>query len=402
MKKKTLASHNIAVLFWYNLIGTLSFIQPVITLFYMSRGLDETYIIWMMMFWSGFVLIGEVPTGVFADRVGAKVSFMTGGFVNLLSIFILVFAHDPWMFFLSSALSGLSASFFSGADEALIYESLKESNEEHLMDRAMGKINSAQFITMIIAVILGAYMARDLTQGQFLVLLYLGLFFQAIGIAILFLVKKPVAIEGYRDNPFKQVREGAAVIRRTPQLLLMFLNVTIVFIPAGAVFGNFDQPFLKGAGLPISLIGIVYAIASVISFFASRFVGSLTKRFSRVSLMYVTGFLAVFALFLASLFGKSLIIALAAFFILRFVRAIRYPIYSQLSNDWIPSHVRATTISLLSIIDSVADLIIFVTIAGIAAFGLPKIFFLCAIIAFIGTLLPIKKVNKEYFKEKVS
>nr|WP_239541290.1 MFS transporter [Pullulanibacillus pueri] len=375
-------------------MGTISFIQPVLTLFYLSRGLDETDIIWMLMFWSGFVLIGEVPSGIFADRFGAKRSFITGGLIHFISILVLVFAHNPWQFFLSSALSGLAATFFSGADEALIYDSLKESHEENKMDHAMGRINAAEFITMMIAVILGAFLAHDLTEAQFLVLLYLGLGFQAIGIVILFFVKKPIHSMSYRDNPFKQVREGVRVIRRTPQLLIMFLNVTIVFIPAGAVFGNFDQPFLQGAGLPVSWIGIIYALAAGIGFFASYFIGWFTRRLSRVFLMHVTGFLAVGGLLLASFFGERLTVALFSFFILRFVRAIRYPIYSQLSNDWIPSTVRATTISLLSIIDSAADLIIFSTIASIAAFGLPRIFLICAVIALIGTLFPIRKGDK--------
>ncbi len=391
----SLGTHNSRVLFWYNLLGTISFIQPVLTLFYFSRGLSESLILWMMLAWSVAVLIGELPTGVLADRFGAKVSFLCGAFVKTLSLILLIFAHDPFVFFISQFLSGFSASFFSGADEALIYESLKTSNEENRMDAVMGKIESAPFLSMIAAVILGSVIAQDLTQREFVLLLSLGIFSEGIGMVLLTLIKRPPSLANYRENPFNQVGEGLQVIRRTPQLLLMFLNVTLVFIPAGAVFGNFDQPFLQKAGLPVAMLGTVYAVGAGLAFTASQSIGWLTQRFSRVFLMYATGFLASLGLLVASLMGNTLLFALIAFLILRFVRAVRYPIYSQISNDWIPSKVRATTISLLSIVDSLADIVIFSTSALVATFGLSKLFLACAAIALIGTLLPIKRLSNQ-------
>ncbi|RLQ93202.1 MFS transporter [Falsibacillus albus] len=389
--KKTIASHNIGVLFWAQFFGTVSFLQPVITLFYMERGLDPGNIFIVMMFWSGAVLIGEVPTGVFADRFGPKVSFITGSTIKMLSIFILFFAKEPWVFFLYSALNGLSVTFFSGADEALVYESLKITGEQGAMDKAMGKIQSAGFISMIAAVLFGSYFAKDLQNHEFIILIALGLVFQFIELILLFFIRKPDVDIQYRENPFHQIGEGVQAIKKAPQLLVMFLNITLVFIPAGAVFSNFDQPFLTGAGLPVYMIGVIYSIAAFIAFAASRSIGWMTGKYSRIFLLNLTGAAAVGGLLLAVISGNNLLMALVSFFILRFVRAIRYPIYSQLSNDLIPSDVRATSISLLSILDSVFDLLIFGSFSIIAVYGLSKIFMACAVIACLGALLPIRR-----------
>jgi MFS family permease len=121
MNKQTLGAYNSRILFWINFFGTISFIKPVVTLFYFERGINETELVFIIMCWSGAVLIGEVPTGFFADRYGAKRSFLMGSFIKLISIILLIFATEPWMFFLVSALNGLSVTFFSGADEALLY-----------------------------------------------------------------------------------------------------------------------------------------------------------------------------------------------------------------------------------------------------------------------------------------
>ncbi|MGG3521224.1 MFS transporter [Bacillus pseudomycoides] len=394
MDKYTLANHNISILFWVHFFGTISFLQAVMTLFYVERGLTPSNIFIVLMCWSGAVLIGEVPAGIFADRFSLKLSFITGACIKIISISILFFADNIWLFCLYSLLNGLSVTFFSGADEALIYESLKETNEQHLMDKAMGKIQSASFISMLIAVIFGSYFAKDLKEEQFFILITLGLLFHFVELILLLFIKNPAVEFEYNESAYSQVIEGIQVIRRAPQLLIMFLNISLVFIPASAVFDNYDQLLLKNAGVPVFAIGILYAVAAIGGYFASISIGWLTRKFSRIFLLNLSGALAVCGLLLVACFGNTLWSVLGAFIILRFVRAIRYPIYSQLSNDIIPSHVRATTISLLSVLDSVLDLIIFGTLSILAVYGLPVMFMGCTIIALIGTCLPIKGIRE--------
>ncbi|WP_282137688.1 MFS transporter [Rossellomorea aquimaris] len=401
MDKRTIASHNIRVLFWISFFGTISFLQPVLTLFYFERGLTSSQILILLMFWSGAVLIGEVPTGMFADRFGAKYSFLCGSVLKIISIVLLLFAYDPWMFFLYSFINGFSVTFFSGADEALIYDSLKESNEENRMDHAMGKIQSATFVSMLIAVIFGSYLAKDLADSQFNLLIILGLAFHLIEVFFVLKIKQPTMDSFKRENPFSQIKSGLRVIRQAPELLLMFLNVTLVFIPAGAVYQYFDQPLMKEAGLPVFLIGVFYAISAVMGYFASNSIGWMTAKVSRVKLMSVSGLLAVIGLLLSALFGSTLWIVLGSFFVLRLVRAIRYPIYAQLSNDLIPSGIRATTISLLSIVDSFLDLVVFGVLSTIAVTGYSTVLIGCAFIALLGTILPIKSVSMQKAQQNV-
>ncbi len=390
LKKNTLASHNIRLLFWAELFGSVRFLQPVLTLFYFDRGLDEALILVVLLFFSIGVLVGEIPTGVFADRFGAKRSFLVGSIVAILGYSLLFVAFEPWVFFLSSFLTGFAATFFSGADEALIYESLKQSEEEHLMDRAMGQIGSATFIVAMVAVIIGAALAQDLTEPQFRLLITLSLLCMSVQFLLLLFVKNPPTQGGVATPMLDQIRNGLRAIRNTPQVLWMFINVTLVFIPVGAIFTKFDQKLLVDAGLPVFWIGIVYAIASMIGFIASRSIGWMTTRIDRVVLLFITGLIAVVGLLGAALFHSSLAVVLVIIFMLKLVTAIRYPVYSQLSNDVIPSNVRATTISLLSILDSCFDLLVFTSIGLIAVNGFTPMFIGCAIIALIGMFIPVQ------------
>ncbi|WP_456270975.1 MFS transporter [Bacillus sp. AK031] len=397
MTTTSISKHNIKYMFWISFFGTINFIAPVLTLFYMGRGLEPLHILWLQLFWSGAVLIGEVPGGVVADRFGPKVSFLIGVIIKIGSLVLLIFSYEPWMFFLFSALNGFSVTFFSGADEALVYESLKEVNDHHRMDRAMGKIQSAGFISMILAVLFGAYFASDLKDEQFVFLIVLGLAFHVVELLLIFFLRSPSNYGDYRENPFTQVASGVKAIRKAPTLLLLFVNFTLVFIPADSVYEAFNQPIFTDAGLPVVMIGVLYALAAVGGFFISQSVGWFTNRFSRVLLMNVTGALAAIGLLLSALYGKSLWIVLGSFFVLRLGQAMRGPIYSQLKNDLIPSEIRATTLSLISVLDSAFDLIVFGLLSIVAFKGVTGILLASSFVALVGTLTPIqwKKAKKK-------
>ncbi|GGE34521.1 hypothetical protein GCM10011391_11490 [Pullulanibacillus camelliae] len=292
------------------------------------------------------------------------------------------------------ALNGLSTTFFSGADEALIYESLKEEKKHHLMDKAMGNIQSVGFIAMLMAVIFGSYIAKDLHHQQFIFLIYLGLAFHLLECLLIFFIKSPNYIGSFHDNPFKQVGAGIQAIRKAPQLLFLFLNYTLVFIPADSVYEAFNQPLFKNAGLPVFFIGIVYALAAIGGYLASKYVGWLTLHFPRKWVMHLTGLLTVLGLFLSAVFQQTLGLILGAFFLLRIGQAMRYPIYSQWSNDLIPSSIRATTLSLLSVLDSAFDLIIFGSLSAIAIKGLTGILLASSGVALMGVLFLIKRMRQ--------
>ncbi|MCO7127088.1 hypothetical protein NIE88_15060 [Sporolactobacillus shoreicorticis] len=174
------------------------------------------------------------------------------------------------------------------------------------MDQAMGNIQSASFIAMIVAVLFGAYMAKDLSRSQFDLLILLTIAFQLAELMLTLLLKKLKRAADLFENPLRRIKEGFLVIKRKPLLLFMFLNVTLVFIPVGAVFKNLDQPFLTHAGVPVAAIGLFYAGAAALGFFTFRSISWLTDHYFRIVLMFVIGALSVIGLVLAAFTGAAL------------------------------------------------------------------------------------------------
>jgi MFS family permease len=227
--------------------------------------------------------------------------------------------------------------------------------------------------------------------------------FQLLQLVFLCRVINPAIFDKFRDNPFQHVRNGIRNIQNEPRVIRLFLHFTIIFIVCVNVFGETEQPYLTGAGLPVEWLGVLYAAMSVIGLLVSRSIGWLTKRVSRVFILVSTGCMCCLALLAASVWVGNLWMAILVFVTLRLTRKVRYPVYSHLINEYIPSESRATTLSLLSLGDSFFDVVILLCFANIADWGIPVIAFGCALAVLVGVLIPIRPAaNQEMAHRQVS
>ena len=179
----------------------MNILNPVMTLFYFKRGLAPGDLFILMLCFSMSVLLFEVPTGVFADRFGLRTAIVMGGVTKLISTALLFVAFDPWVFFLTRVLDGLAGAFTSGASEALIYDSMSETQEQHKVGEVWGKIRSASYVPVIAANILGAVVANDLSEWQFRILIALAVALSVGQCFMLMMLVNPAASEKQSRRP---------------------------------------------------------------------------------------------------------------------------------------------------------------------------------------------------------
>ncbi len=113
------------------LIGYLkgtSFFVPILTLYLLNHGIGLTEIVLTQTIYAIFVFLGEVPTGILADKLGQKVSIMLGYLFNVLGASFLIFMPTTMGIYIAFAIIGFADSFLSGSEEALFYESFKRQN----------------------------------------------------------------------------------------------------------------------------------------------------------------------------------------------------------------------------------------------------------------------------------
>ena len=98
-----------------------SFIWGINTLFLLDAGLSITQAFAANAFFTVGEVLFEVPTGIVADTLGRRTSYLLGAatlFVSTVLYVLMWKIHGPfWSWALSSALLGLGFTFFSGATE---------------------------------------------------------------------------------------------------------------------------------------------------------------------------------------------------------------------------------------------------------------------------------------------
>lgn len=386
--------------FWASLFGTVNILNPVMTLFYFKRGLAPGDLFILMLCFSMSVLLFEVPTGVFADRFGLRTAIVTGGVTKLISTVLLFFAFDPWVFFLTRVLDGLAGAFTSGASEALIYDSMSESQEQHKVGEVWGKIRSASYVPVIAANILGAVVANDLSEWQFRILIALAVALSVGQCFMLMMLVNPAASEKQKQTAAHQhITQGLKVLRSSPALVMLFFNFTLVFIPT-YVFARFVQPYLVGAGAPVAALGFIYTAESLLSMVGSRKAGSILARFSKQTVMTVSGALILAGLLVAVFVRDNPWLGCLAMFLVAVPMCVRWPIWFQLQGDYIPDESRATTISLLSIIDSFFDVAILLALREASSDQMGPVFIGCAVVVALGLFFPVRERKPQAVEAK--
>ena len=84
----------------------------------------------------------EIPTGIISDRVGRRMSIILSSLLILLSFLSFAIAGNydsSILLFLGGFLWGISDSFISGTDEALIYDTMIELRKKHKYDIVFAK-----------------------------------------------------------------------------------------------------------------------------------------------------------------------------------------------------------------------------------------------------------------------
>jgi MFS family permease len=146
-----------------------SFIWGVNTLFLLDAGLTNLEAFAANAFFTVGMVIFEVPTGVVADTVGRRASFLLGTLVlsgaTVLYWLMWVWSAPFWAWALASILLGLGFTFFSGAVEAWLVDALTASDYRGDLDPVFSKGMIVGGIAMLTGSVAGGVVAQLTNLG---------------------------------------------------------------------------------------------------------------------------------------------------------------------------------------------------------------------------------------------
>jgi MFS family permease len=342
-----------------------SFIWGINTLFLLDAGLGVTGAFAANAFFNAGQVLFEVPTGVVADTVGRRASYLLGAatlFVSTLLYLLLWQVHGPFLAWAAaSMLLGLGFSFFSGATEAWLVDGLQAAGYQGTLEAAFARGQIAGGVAMLTGTVAGGVIAQATSLGVPYVL-------RAVMLALTF----GVAYASMHDVGFTARKRAsfAAAMRDvlTASLDHGFRNPPVRWVMLAAPFGGgvamyafyAMQPYLlelygrKDAYATAGLAAAVVAGTQIVGGYLVRYVGKACLR--RTTFMIVGGVLSAGSLLAIGL-APGFAFALALFALWAIVFAAVTPVRQAFINGLIPSEQRATVLSSDNLLASLGSVV---------------------------------------------
>jgi len=146
-----------------------SFIWGINTIFLLDAGLNNLEAFAANAFFTAGMVLFEVPTGIVADTVGRRASYLLGTVtltVTTLLYVLLWEMHAPfWEWAVVSMLLGLGFTFFSGAVEAWLVDALQATGFTGSLDSVFAKGQVVNGVGMLTGSVAGGYIAQVTSLG---------------------------------------------------------------------------------------------------------------------------------------------------------------------------------------------------------------------------------------------
>jgi MFS family permease len=284
----------------------------------------------------------EVPTGAIADRWGRKASIAVGASLYALAMFLVLAEALSPAFLLGYALWNSSTAFVSGADSALLYDSLRADGRDAEAAKQSGRYAAINPASQGIASLVGAAIATIDITLCFTICGVLGL--AAAGLVLTIHEPPRTTEDGEYLGYWRNLKTAVRIAARRPVVrALVLLNATILTVPL-VVYYVLLQPYALGVGLPLAALGVIVIGVQLSTVIASWLAHRTADHFELGSVVGVA--LAILIAATAILAVAPSIPSLALMLAVALVPALLTPLLSARLNHLIPSAQRATILSL--------------------------------------------------------
>jgi MFS family permease len=146
-----------------------SLIWGINTIFLLDAGLSNFEAFAANAAFTAGMVIFEVPTGIVADTIGRRMSYLLGTLTlsgaSLLYVMLWQIEAPFWAWVIVSLLLGLGFTFFSGAVEAWLVDALKATGYTGELETVFGRGQIVTGIGMLTGSVAGGFLAQQISLG---------------------------------------------------------------------------------------------------------------------------------------------------------------------------------------------------------------------------------------------
>ncbi|MBU0999988.1 MFS transporter [Patescibacteria group bacterium] len=270
---------NIRLLAWFNFFSEFKPYAPL-AIIYFSQ-VTGSYALGTSIFSISMIssALFEVPTGILSDFIGRKKTLVLGAFCAILYTSFYALGFSYWILVLGAIIEGVSRSFYSGNNDALLYDTLVTSGDEKNYHHYLGKISSTLQLSAGISALIGGIVAGMYFPGIF----WLSAFSQIVGFTLSLKMTEPKFHGNESGNVYNHLKESIKCFIQNPKLRLLSISTIFGYGFSESAY-QFRSTFFAMV-IPFWLIGVVAMITdfgATLGFFIS---GKVIDKFGSFKIM---------------------------------------------------------------------------------------------------------------------
>jgi MFS family permease len=273
-------SRNIKILTWQGFLVGFSLWAPIAVIYFSK--VSGSYALGLSIFSIAMVssAVFEIPTGVFSDLIGRKYTTMLGGFFYMLGGIFYALGFNYWWLVIGAIFEGLARAFYSGNNNALLYDSLNKSNRREELEKFMGYIGGAEQWALGIAGLIGGVLAAKYSFKFVMWLSVIPLFLCFFSSWWLIEVENKITGEG---NIYIHLKNAFKNFFSNEKLRLLSLNDVIGFGLSESAF-QFRSVFVASIW-PLWAIGVAQMLSNIGAAIGFGLSGKIVKKFKAINIL---------------------------------------------------------------------------------------------------------------------
>jgi MFS family permease len=330
---------NLTALYLVKIAKWMNLIMPLIVLFYMSNKLTMKDIFLLQSIYSLTLMTLEIPTGYFADRAGRKTSILIGAALGFSGYLIYSFSFGFWQFVVAEVILGVSQSLVSGADSAMLYDTLAVGKQSDKYTQLEGRVTSIGNFGEAFAGIIGGILAVSSLRTPFYVQTCVALI--AVPAAIM-LVEPPIKTIQIKPG-LNEIRSIIFNVLHGNVKLKWNTFFSAITGAATLTMAWFAQPYFAQIKIPISFYGVLWAVLNLSVGIAAVYAWKFEKKIGAIKTVI---------LFTSAIFSSYLLLpfmpgisGLGILLVFYLARGVATPTLRNYINIVTTSEVRATVLS---------------------------------------------------------
>jgi len=315
-----------------------------------ERGVTLGQVLLFEGVWAGTVLLMEVPSGVAADRFGRRPVLLLAGVVGAAAMFTFGLGGGLIVLLAAYAGLGITDASFSGAESALLYDTLEPLERTDEFEPRLGRLNALIMAGFAGMTVTGSLMVRWTPLATPILLS------GALTLPSLLLMWKMTEPPRRLDRSSLRAIGGAALGRvlRTRSMWAVVLLNTVATL-AIIFMAILQQPVLLNLGFPAWSLGIFIAGQMLVGAAASWLAGAVGARAGLRWLFLVVPLASSLAL-LAGIPDVAWLYALFLFPAAGF--HLMFPHTSGFLSRRVTERERATVVSISSMVASATSMVV--------------------------------------------